>query len=79
MWGLGSTADKGEPHNSVGGRSGRTQSKKGPGVTPTSGLKGTRPFFNKDTEVGKPKPNFIYIHPKAHDLGLKDRSQGRGS
>lgn len=37
----------------------------------------TRPFLNKDTEVPKPKPNFIYTHLEAHDLRLKDKSQGR--
>lgn len=56
----------------------RTRSRKGPRVTPISGTKGTRPSFNTDTEVPKSKPNFIYTHPKAHDLGREDRSQGGG-
>lgn len=53
------------------------ESRKGPHVTPTSGPNRIHPFLNADT-VPKTKPNFIYTHPKAQDLGLKDRSQGRG-
>ena len=76
--GLGSSADKGEPHTSLGGRSRRAQSRESPCMTPTPGPNRTCPFLNTDTEVPKPKPNFIYTHPKTHDLGLGDRSQGRG-
>lgn len=38
----------------------------------------THPFLNIDTEVPKSKTNFIYTHLKAHDLRLKEKSQGRG-
>lgn len=48
----------------------RTQSRREPCVTPTSGTEGTCPSFHTDTEVPKSKPNFIYTHPKVHDLGL---------
>lgn len=75
-WDLGSSANKGEPHTSMEvveeHRAGEEH------VTPTSGPKGTCPFLNTATEVRKAKPNFIYTRPKAHDLGLEDRSQGRG-
>lgn len=40
-------------------------------MTPTSG-----PFLNMDTEVPKPKPNFIYTHPKAHELGPRTGLRG---
>lgn len=37
------------------------------------------PPLNADTGVPKPQPRFIYTHPKAHDLGLKNGSQGSRS
>lgn len=46
---------------------------------PHPGAEKNLPLLNKDTEVPMPKPSFIYTHLKAHDLGLKDRSQGKGS
>lgn len=75
-WDLGSSADKGEPHTSMKvieeHRTGKDHA-----LPPLLGPREPAPS-STDTEVPKLKPNFIYIHPKAHDLGLEDRSQGRG-
>jgi hypothetical protein len=53
------------------------QDREGPKVTTTVHTVNMR-LSQHRLEVPKPEPNFIYTHLKAHDLGLNNRSQGRG-